>query len=521
MRTNIRAILWIVMASILAGCKVGSGTEELSWIFATTEAPIQVAVALDADRTVEALIPVEGGTITATGADGTVYTLEIPSDALLNETTISMTPVSSIADMPFGGEQTYAVQLSPEGLLLQNYAILTITPAEEIPLAEQIFFGYKEEGEDLILAAPVVDSTEIKIYVLHFSGNGVTKGLLADIEPVRERLGGSAERRLDSALSWELARLRTEGGDAEAIAAAYEEAFRQYEEQVVKPRVEAAGESCAAGQLAIQTVLQLARWRALMGQSEGGDPFAKYPGLMDTAALVCVEEEYELCVEEHIIHRMLPVWLGFERQNALMPGTIGSDVLQHARDLTVQCLTFRLEFESTGSLDAGGGGFTSTVTSEITLRFNPDDFTITGEAPQVVEDYEFRLPGCNVSNYVTEGGTFKVFNLEILDERDETYGHVRDFILFYLPGITSASYDITCPPGGTIHQPPGGAAWYAAFNSTHIDELATGRSESDSGFVMVVWEIFGDEYFAKKEWIEEVPNIVEAGTFKLYHTPGG
>ena len=206
------------------------------------------------------------------------------------------------------------------GCIFQNFAILTITPAEEIPIAEQIVFGYQAEGEDLILAAPVVDSSEIKIQVLHFSGNGVTQGLLADIEPVRQRLGGDAERRLQNAVSEALARERqrqlsgqSEGG--EDINDIFSEAFRQYVEQVIKPRVAAAGESCANGQLAIQTVLSFERQVQLLGMSEdflAGVP--ELPELMETAARVCVIEEFELCVEDHVIHRMLPVWLGFERQ---------------------------------------------------------------------------------------------------------------------------------------------------------------------------------------------------------------
>jgi hypothetical protein len=38
-------------------------------------------------------------------------------------------------------------------------------------------------------------------------------------------------------------------------------------------------------------------------------------------------------------------------------------------------------------------------------------------------------------------------------------------------------------------------------------------------FVATDWEIFGDAYFAKKEWIKHGNGVVEAGTFKLYHTP--
>lgn len=50
--------------------------------------------------------------------------------------------------------------------------------------------------------------------------------------------------------------------------------------------------------------------------------------------------------------------------------------------------------------------------------------------------------------------------------------------------------------------------------------LTTGSSATDSGYITSDWEIFGDEYFAKKVWIKENSEIVETGTFKLYHTPG-
>jgi hypothetical protein len=499
----------------------------MSWIFETPADPIQVGVELDSGKTVEAVIPVEGGTLSVTGADGTLYTLEIPSDALLNETTIGMTPVTNISGMPFGSEQTYAVQLSPDGLYLQNFAILTITPAEEIPLAEQIVFGYQAEGEDLILAAPVVDSSEIKIQVLHFSGNGVTQGLLADIEPVRQRLGGDAERRLQNAVSEALARERqrqlsgqSEGG--EDINDIFSEAFRQYVEQVIKPRVAAAGESCANGQLAIQTVLSFERQVQLLGMSEdflAGIP--ELPELMETAARVCVIEEFELCVDEHVIHRMLPVWKGFERQYALL-GIPESAALREARDLTIKCLTFNLKFESTGTLNAGDGGYESTVTSDITLRYNPDKGVlgiIEGEAPTVNDAFEWFSP-CGAESVLGDGSPFKVFNLEILDEPDDQYGHVRDFVLFYLPGNTTESATMNiCGSAGSLPIPPF-PAWTSTFLVTHIDELAMGSSVTDSGYLAVDWEIFGDEYFAKKEWIKENGEIVETGTFKLYHTPG-
>ena len=123
----------------------------------------------------------EGGTLSATGADGTQYRLDIPGDALLVETKIRLIP-AAVTGLPFGGEQTYAAQLQPEGLTFNNFATLSILPAQEIPLKEQLFFGYQAEGKDVIFAPPVKDSKELKIQLLHFSGYGVTKGLLADPE---------------------------------------------------------------------------------------------------------------------------------------------------------------------------------------------------------------------------------------------------------------------------------------------------------------------------------------------------
>jgi len=168
------------------------------YIFETPTDPISLTVSLDSSASAEAVIPVQGGSLSATGTDGTIYNLEIPGDALQNDTKIRMTPASSVAGLPFGGKQAYVVQLAPEGLSIFNFATLTIAPAQAIPLDQQITFGYKASGKDFGLAAPVVDSKDIKIRLLHFSGYGVTQGFLADIEPVRQRLGGDADSRLQS-----------------------------------------------------------------------------------------------------------------------------------------------------------------------------------------------------------------------------------------------------------------------------------------------------------------------------------
>ncbi len=130
--------------------------------------------------------------------------------------------------------------------------------------------------------------------------------------------------------------------------------FDQYEKEVVEPRIAAAGESCAAGRLALQTVLGMERQKQLLGLSESG--MEQIIGLMDTVSRVCVKEEYELCAQDHIIHRMIPVWLGLERQFQLLGATESKGSLEArklAGDLTKKCLNFELVFESQATFDAG------------------------------------------------------------------------------------------------------------------------------------------------------------------------
>ena len=506
--------------SAATGASAGPGLGDLIWIFESPADPVNVAVTLDDAKKVEAAIPVEGGTVSATGADGTVYRLDIPKDALLVETTIGLTPVAKLDGMPFGSA-THAVQLSPEGLFLYDAAILTITPTLAIPKAEQIVFGYREDGKDVILAPPILEQGEIKIHVQHFSGNGVTRGLLADMEPVRQRLGGDAQRRIEGALNTELNRISQEGGEwqsAQAVAA-YLEALLQFEEQVVSVRVAAAGESCAAGRLAIETVLDLERKRQLLGAGTGGNPIDNYPGLVDTAARVCLHEEFELCVEDHVIHRMPAVWRSLERQYTLLDLPVDNAVLREARDLTITCLTFKLKLESTGTLDAGDGGYKSTVTSEVTLHFDPDTHKIKGEAPLVNTAFKFNSP-CGATS-IKGGGTFEVGNLRVLTARPDQFDSDElNFMMSYLPGGTSESAKINVcgSSGGPLALPPF-PAWTATFLATHKAELDTDGANG-GGYIAIDWEVFGDEYFAKKEWIKESGNIIEVGTFKLYHVPG-
>jgi hypothetical protein len=492
----------------------GSSSSELQYIFEIPDNPFAVTTTLDSGNQVELLFTPEGGSLSATASDGTVFTLDVPAGALVADTLIRMIPVRSVEGMPFGGE-SYAVQFEPEGLQFFDYATLTIDPVEDIPVDQQIFFGYEGSGENLALALPVVDSREMKILLDHFSGYGVNKGLLADVEPVRQRIGGSAEARLQSAIAEKLHAERQnqlQGQESESLDLT--EFFNEFEKQVVKPRLAAAGESCAAGRLAIQTVMGFERQRQLLGMGEEGT----FPSeLLNTVAEVCMKEEYEICRDDHIIHHIVPAWLGIERQFQLL-GMGDSGILDQAKEYVKKCLTFELRFESQGTLNADdGGGVDSSVQSKVKLQFNKGSWLVEGQAPLENTAFEFKVPKCQVTSN-RGGGTFKVISLAPIADKTATadvLGTVEDIKLVYDPGETSESYTVNCKnrPSFSAAQP----YWSSFFIALHESELDL----ANGGFLMEDWEILGNEYYAKKEWIKDGSDmgVIEAGTFKLYHKP--
>jgi hypothetical protein len=151
-----------------------------------------VQVVHDASSAVTTTIDESGGTITATGADGSTYTLEIPDGALLEQQDVTLTPVQSIAGLPFSGGLAAAVHIEPEALALAAAATLTIVPAAPVPLDQTIPFSYQGDGAELFLQPPVPIAGAVRIPVFHFSGYGIARGSQADIDAQARRLPTSS-----------------------------------------------------------------------------------------------------------------------------------------------------------------------------------------------------------------------------------------------------------------------------------------------------------------------------------------
>ena len=489
-------------------------------VFNPTEPPIDLGVTADTGNTVRALVPTTGGTLSATGADGTAYTLTIPDNALPAETEISMAPVAAVTGLPTGGDATYAVQLGPDGLFLDDFATLTITPAIDLPIGQQVPFGFEAAGTGMFLAPLVVSDPRIQLRILHFSGYGVTKGELADLAPVRQRLGGDVEARLNSQIAEVFARERAAEQGGAPVSVEFREQLQElldeFQRQVVDVRVAAAGGSCANARLAIESLLNLGKQRQLLF---GGDAEDVPVSLLTTRAHVCTQEEYELCRDDHIVWRMLPVIFGFEHLREVI-GEPDEGEWSFEKNLAAKCLTFEVHFDSRATVVQGPIRVVSTVTSRVFIAFDPESLRVTGHSALVNSAFKITssvLNGCSIKS--TRGGSeLKVTDLSFTSTpgaRSDDPGTLKDITLAYLPAPTTEVGRIACT--GAPAQELTGLYWSDMYLGIHGAE----KTAAEGAYATKEWEVKQASKMGTKAWDlgASAAGITEQGTFELDHEP--
>jgi hypothetical protein len=132
----------------------------------------RVRPTLERSRAASAVIGPAGGTVVATGSDGTRFVLAIPPRALRTATTIALTPVKRIRGFPLTGRRV-AVQFSPDGLALLEPATLTMT-LEHAPRGSFAGFAYDGSGRDFTLDVVRRSGRRIVMSIEHFSSAGST-----------------------------------------------------------------------------------------------------------------------------------------------------------------------------------------------------------------------------------------------------------------------------------------------------------------------------------------------------------
>jgi hypothetical protein len=184
---------WLVAGSfLLFAC--GSKPEfELE-----TPHPVTVTPVLSTYQAAGAITPGDGGIVTATGSDGTQYTLDVPAGAVVEPVEIGLIPVTSIGGLPFSGGLQAAVQIEPDGLQLYKLATLTIIPAKSVPHDDQIGFGYHGSGDEFHLQP--IGKVGLTFPVVILMGYGGGRGTGADVSAQMAKPPTSSEDQLSQTL---------------------------------------------------------------------------------------------------------------------------------------------------------------------------------------------------------------------------------------------------------------------------------------------------------------------------------
>src|SRR2546428_405092 len=170
--------------------------------------PSQSGLTLDQSRAATGSISTDGGSLSATAADGTRFTLTVPAGAFLSDEDITMIPVAAFKQIPLSGGLRAAVQLQPEGLRLQAPATLTIDAAQPLGLTGQkpIAFGYHGDGDGLYLFPAVISGSHAEFALMHFSGYGAGSGTDGDVQAQQQRTPANPEDRAQQDIAAGMAR---------------------------------------------------------------------------------------------------------------------------------------------------------------------------------------------------------------------------------------------------------------------------------------------------------------------------
>lgn len=231
---------------------------------------LDVQVQLDKKQTASAMVRRSGGSVSLTAADGSRFMLGVPADALEANTMITMTAVKSIEGAPLDSNTPTAVQLEPSGLFFKQMATLTIVPASDIPIKQQVIFSYEGDGKDYHLALVDPKSKDTKVKLMRFSGAGVgsaadsawAANLMVQASDAQNRIA----QKIGEFLQVERREQLLEGSEGNPeVNEKLKSALDQYEDQALQKEMVAAELDCKHAIHALQSLLSLERTRQLLG----------------------------------------------------------------------------------------------------------------------------------------------------------------------------------------------------------------------------------------------------------------
>ena len=442
-------------------------------VFQSTPHPRTVTPSSDPTHAARAVISaVNGGTITTTGADGTVFTFTLPPNALLSDEEVSMTPVSVLNDLPSGGTFVAGVEFQPEGLILLQPGTLTIAPKTAPPDSELLAYGYQSGGSDFHLE-PNAKGSPLTFSVRHFSGYGSVYGNI-----INELTSVAMSNAIDS-LTNELA-----GCGANAICQGT--VMQEFYDQVLVPT-----DNAAVGNDAYfaQAIGYTAVWLALMKNATGLSTLFQSEIDSAVSAFLSVminyfERGYKECTTTRanattdLVHMLtvIDLFSWFKLQ-----GIVTTEI-PNAVQKVEACVAGPLDF-SFDSTIAGSQAITdaedtltnSTVsTQQLPLQFDVSSVTYTGNGPLAYDNYSYSInwnaqgatdcsSGIGNPGTIAVSATFDLNNITTLVPNAE---QIRMQVTL-MPRIDESDTLCAVGPAGSVSLPETDAYYDMYFAITH------------------------------------------------------
>jgi hypothetical protein len=256
--------------------------------------PANVTVTLDPARIASVRVPTSGGTLEATGADGTVYTLTIPPDALLADTTITMTPLTDVAGLQLSGGRFVGVQLEPDGLRFFQPATLRVAPPEGAHQTA-VGFSYHGNGAEAHPVPLTPDPDLLEMPVLHFSGKFIYLGNNIFLAPIDEIRATDPEDRVTSELAEFLREERRRALVGEepdpSLGERVETALRAYYRLAIQPSLARMQTDCGYAETAEPRAMSWVRQVELWG---AGEVFAEEENAVVEASIAALRNCFEV-----------------------------------------------------------------------------------------------------------------------------------------------------------------------------------------------------------------------------------
>lgn len=302
----------------------------------------------------------DDNTFTATGPDGTTYTLTVPARAVNRSIPFTVSALTDLSGAPTS--MIAGVRLEPTGLALGEDATLRITPAAAYSPAGLTAFRFFDGGQDTGMypidrVDPSTHAITLSIGELGTYAVGTSTAAqraTARAHPPTRPLG-QLFNVLGDLHAPATARIAASGPPPPATDIA---ASNAYYDTVLHPQLVAAETNDALARTAVTQALMWAHARAVLG-GEGDPRIIDATTEMLLVMKNAVKQEYTRCTADHSI-----VDLGYLLANARSYAVLGAPADSDTTfDKARACGQFTLSFDdritSQQYFPAGGGGFES------------------------------------------------------------------------------------------------------------------------------------------------------------------